>query len=175
MQVSTAVQATTGDPSRFAGQNAFEPDFGVSWLQPGSRFGVFQIEIRGARRGDTLHTGPHVRCAARSRRYRSVAWTIEAGDAYFSPGLGGYGFSNLFTPAVTFNGAAVAGRTERTASSSWSLADDGVAKHLRQRSAGARTNGRRSVHVTRAPRAARAQRAGLARPHIVARRIQLHD
>ena len=57
LQVTSAVQTLRGDPSRFAGQNAFEPDLGVSWLQPGSRFGVFQIEIRGARRGDSFHTG----------------------------------------------------------------------------------------------------------------------
>ena len=51
LQVSAAVQGTTGAPERVAGQPAIDPDFGVSWLQPGSRFGVFQIELRGARRG----------------------------------------------------------------------------------------------------------------------------
>ena len=113
LQVFTGAQTLRGDPSRFAGQNAFEPDLGVSWLQPGTRFGVFQIELRGARRGDTLHTG-RMYGALREARFRGARWTIEAGDTYFSPPLTGYGFSNLFTPAVTFNGAMVQGRTDRT-------------------------------------------------------------
>ena len=111
LQVSTAVQTLHGDPQRFAGQHPLEPDIGISWLQPGSRVGMFQIEIRGARRGDTLHTG-RIYGALRDAKYGGIAWTIEAGDAYFSPGVSDYRFSNLFTPAVTFNGAAVTGRTE---------------------------------------------------------------
>ena len=74
---------------------------------------MFQIEIRGARRGDALHTG-RIYGALRDAKYRGVAWTIEAGDTYFSPPSADYGFSNLFTPAVTFNGAAVTGRTDRS-------------------------------------------------------------
>jgi sporulation related protein len=113
VQISSAVQTLRGDPARFAGQNEFEPDLGVSWLQPGSRFGVFQIEIRGARRGDSLHTG-RLYGALRDAKYHGVSWTIEGGDAYFSPPIVGYGFSNLYSPAVTFNGAAIRGRSERT-------------------------------------------------------------
>lgn len=113
VQISTSVQTLHGDSSRFAGQNAFEPDFGVSWLQPGSRFGIFQIEIRGARRGDELHTG-RMYGALRDAKYAGVAWTVEAGDTYFSPPIVGYGFSNLFSPAVTFNGAAIRGHSART-------------------------------------------------------------
>jgi hypothetical protein len=113
VQISSAVQTLRGEPSRFAGQNAFEPDLGVSWLQPGSRFGVFQIEIRGARRGDALHTG-RIYGALRDAKYHGARWTIEAGDAYFSPPIVSYGFSNLYSPAVTFNGAAIRARTERT-------------------------------------------------------------
>jgi len=113
LQIFTGAQTLRGDPSRFGGQNAFEPDLGISWLQPGSRFGVFQIELRGARRGDTLHTG-RMYGALREARFRGARWTIEAGDTYFSPPLTGYGFSNLFSPAVTFNGAMVQSRTDRT-------------------------------------------------------------
>lgn len=113
VHVTTAVQTLQGDPSRFAGQNDFEPDFGVSWLQPGTRFGLFQIEIRGARRGDTLHTG-RLYGALRDASYRGVHWTIEAGDSYFSPPVVSYGFSNLFSPAVTFNGASVGAHTDRS-------------------------------------------------------------
>jgi cell division septation protein DedD len=110
LQVSAAVQGTTGAPERVAGQPAIDPDFGVSWLQPGSRFGVFQIELRGARRGDSLHTG-RMYGAVRDLKYRNAVWTIEAGDAHFSPGLGEYRLANLFTPVVTFNGAALSGRS----------------------------------------------------------------
>jgi cell division septation protein DedD len=113
VQVTSAVQTIQGDAARFAGQNAFEPDVGVSWLQPGSRFGVFQIEIRGARRGDSLHTG-RMYGALRDLKWRSARWAIEAGDAYVSPSIAGYGFSNLFSPAVTFNGATVNGRSDRS-------------------------------------------------------------
>jgi cell division septation protein DedD len=113
VQVTSAVQTLHGDPSRFAGQNAFEPDVGISWLQPGSRFGVFQIEIRGARRGDAFHTG-RMYGALRDAKFLGARWAIEAGDAYFSPAIAGYGFSNLFAPAVTFNGATVGARTDRS-------------------------------------------------------------
>ena len=113
VQFTTAVQTLQGDPSRYAGQNPFEPDLGVSWLQPGSRFGVFQIEIRGARRGDALHTG-RIYGALRDAKYLGAAWTVEAGDTYFSPSIAAYGFSNLFSPAVTFNGAAVRAGTDRS-------------------------------------------------------------
>jgi len=113
LQVSTAVQGVTGGSARLAGQNRLEPDFGVAWLQPGSRFGIFQIELRGARRGDEIHTG-RMYGTLRDLKYRNVVWTIEAGDAYFSPGLGDYRLANLFAPSVTFNGASVSGRTARS-------------------------------------------------------------
>ena len=113
IQVSAAVQGVTGDPERLGGQKRLEPDFGISWLQPGSRFGVFQIELRGARRGNILHTG-RMYGSLRDLKFRNTAWTIEAGDAHFSPGIGEYRLANLFTPAVTFNGAAVTGRTPQS-------------------------------------------------------------
>jgi cell division septation protein DedD len=113
VQVSAAVLGVTGDADRLAGQPLLEPDFGVAWLQPGARFGVFQIELRAARRGDTLHTG-RLYGALRDLKLRGIAWTLEAGDEYFSRGIGDYRFANLFTPAVTFNGTSVTGRTSRT-------------------------------------------------------------
>ena len=114
IQVSAAVQGVTGDPERLVGQPRLEPDFGISWLQPGTRFGVFQIELRGARRGNILHTG-RIYGSVRELKWRQSVWTVEAGDAYFSPGLGEYRLANLFTPAVTFNGASITGRTPRSA------------------------------------------------------------
>jgi hypothetical protein len=172
VQVFTGVQTLRGDPSQFAGQNAFEPDLGISWLQPGSRFGIFQIELRGVRRGDTLHTG-RMYGALREARFRGARWTIEAGDTYFSPPLTGYGFTNLFTPAVTFNGALVQSRTDRTTlaiaagqTTAWrnifgsdpeGLGQSIAIGHLTHRVAG------------------RSERPWVAHPYVVARRIHLHD
>ncbi len=46
-------------------------------------------------------------------KYAGLSWTFEAGDAYFTRALGQYGFSNLSTPAVTFSGGAISGRSTR--------------------------------------------------------------
>lgn len=113
VQASGAVQAITGDTQRIAGQTRFEPDFGIVWLQPGARFGIFQLEARGARRHDQLHPG-RLFVSLRELKYRGVSWAIEAGDTHFTPAIGDYKFSNLFTPAITFNGASITGRTQRT-------------------------------------------------------------
>ncbi len=106
LQVSTAVQTTarrcrTGS----RGRTRSNPTSASSWLQPGSRFGVFQIEIRGARRGDSLHTGRMygaLRDAEVARRQRGRSKLVTRTSRRRSTD---YGFSNLFTPAVTFNGA----------------------------------------------------------------------
>ena len=36
---------------------ALDPDFAVTWLQPGTRFGLLQTEIRGTRRDNQPHLG----------------------------------------------------------------------------------------------------------------------
>jgi cell division septation protein DedD len=113
VQISAAVQGVTGDPERLGGQHRVEPDFSVSWLQPGSRFGIFQMEVRGTRRGKNPQLG-RAYFSMRDLKYRGVIWTVEGGDAYFSPGIGDYKFSNLFTPAVTFTGGSVTARTARS-------------------------------------------------------------
>lgn len=113
MQVSASAQAITGDPQRIAGQNRLEPDLGITWLQPGSRFGILQLELHAARRQDRLHAGKTF-LALRDFKMKGVAWSVEAGDTHFTPAIGEYRFSNLFTPAVTFSGAAVTGRTKRS-------------------------------------------------------------
>jgi cell division septation protein DedD len=112
LQITGAAQTVTGDPARIAGENAIDPDFGVLWLQPGVRFGAFQIELREARRGDRLHLGRNY-AALRDLRYRRMSWTFEAGDSYFTRAIGQYGFSNLTTPSVTFAGGAISGRSDR--------------------------------------------------------------
>ncbi|MGH9370852.1 MAG: SPOR domain-containing protein [Vicinamibacterales bacterium] len=112
VQVFGAAQGLTGDPQRIAGENTVDPDFGVTWLQPGSRFGTFQIELRGTRRADRLHFG-RLYANLRDLKFARLSWTVEGGDAYFTRSIGDYRFSNLTTPAVTFSGGAIAGRGSR--------------------------------------------------------------
>ena len=113
IQISSAVQSLSGTSQRFAGQNRFEPDVGVAWLEPGTRFGTFHMELRGARRGDVVHTG-RMFASLTDLKAIGATWTIEAGDGYFTPALSDYRFANLFVPAVTFNGAALSGWTKRS-------------------------------------------------------------
>ncbi len=113
LQVTAATQTVHGDPSRIAGYQTFEPDFGVSWLQPGTRFGMFQIELRGTRREGRPHLGKAF-LSLRDFKRNGVAWSFEAGDTYFTPAIGEYRFSNLATPALTFAGASVKAQTPRT-------------------------------------------------------------
>ncbi|MEX1127571.1 MAG: SPOR domain-containing protein [Vicinamibacterales bacterium] len=112
-QISGTAQALTGDPSRIAGQPRLEPDVGISWLQPGDRVGVFQLELRGTTRQERFHPG-RVFLGVRELKSRGVTWAFGAGDTYFTPAIGEYKFSNLFTPAVTFSGLSVSARTERS-------------------------------------------------------------
>ena len=114
VQISAAAQGLTGSTQRLAAENPIEPDFGVTWLQPGVRFGTFHVELRGTRRNDRLHLGRNY-AAVRDLKYRGITWSLEAGDTYFTRTIGGYGFTNLATPAVTFSGAAVNGRGTRGA------------------------------------------------------------
>ena len=113
VQISGAGQTITGGTLQ-PGDNSFEPDFGASWIQPGVRFGSFQLELRGAKRADRLHVGRNY-AALRDLKRGPVSWSFEAGDAYFTRALGEYGFSNLTTPSVTFSGGVISARTNRGA------------------------------------------------------------
>lgn len=112
LQLSAAAQGIGGASRSVTGENAIDPDFGVSWLQPGVRFGSFQIEIRGTRRTDRLHIG-RTYAALRDVKFGGLAWTLEAGDTYITRAIGEYRFSNLTTPAVTFSGGTISGRHTR--------------------------------------------------------------
>jgi cell division septation protein DedD len=88
----------------------------VSWLQPGGRFALMQMELRATRRGDLPHVGK-VFFSLRDFKARGAAWSIDAGDTYFSPAIGDYRFANLAAPSITFAGASLTGRTSRAAAS----------------------------------------------------------
>ena len=55
VQLSTDTQILSGDPQRRGQEHPFEPDFGMLWTQPATRFGQFQMELRASRRGDDIH------------------------------------------------------------------------------------------------------------------------
>ena len=113
VQITAAAQAIQGDTSRTGGQPLLEPDYGVSWLQPGTRFGIFQLELRGTRRDGLPHLGKTF-VGVRDLKYRGLAWSFEAGDTYFTPAIGDYRFANLAAPSLTFVGGGVSGRSPRT-------------------------------------------------------------
>ena len=112
--ISGAAQTVAGSARQATSENAIDPDFGVSWIQPGVRFGAFQLELREAKRGDRLHLGRNY-AALRDLKAGNLSWTFEAGDAYFTRAVGEYGFSNLTTPSVTFSGGAISARSTRGA------------------------------------------------------------
>lgn len=112
IQLSTETQVVQGDPQRRSTEHQWEPDFGVLWSQPGSKYGEFTLELRGSRRGNELHLG-RTWLALHDAKARGVTWTFEGGDLYTSPAFGDYQFSNLSAPAITFTGGAVSAHTSR--------------------------------------------------------------
>lgn len=116
IQITGSTHAVTGDPARLGGQPTLEPDAGVSWLQPGSRIGTFQMELRGTRRGDEPHLGKAF-ASWRNVKLGPASWNFEVGDLHFTPVIGDYRFTNLTTPAITFMGGAVSARTARSSAS----------------------------------------------------------
>ena len=114
LQISTAAQGITGDEQRLGGQNPFEPDAAVSWIQPTPRLGTLRVDFGGTRRADRLHAG-RTYVSLRDLKLAGMSWTIEAGDTYTTRAIGEYRFTNLMTPTLTFNGGAIAGRGPRGA------------------------------------------------------------
>ena len=50
-------RASSAARSASPASTVIDPDFGVSWIQPGVKFGSFEMELRDARRADRLHLG----------------------------------------------------------------------------------------------------------------------
>ena len=113
IQVTGATHIVSGDRLRTAGQPGFEPDLGVTWLRPGTRFGMFQMEIRATTRDEQARIGKAF-VAIRDWRHRGITWTLEAGDSWFTPSIADYRLTNLTSPTSTFAGASVRARTRRT-------------------------------------------------------------
>ncbi len=113
LQVSASAQAVTGDAARYSPVGQVEPDLGINWFQPGTRFGTVQLELRGTERKNEFHAG-RIYGSLRDLKTGNYTWTVEGGDAYYAPAIGEYKFSNLTTPIVTFVGGAVSARSART-------------------------------------------------------------
>ncbi len=112
VQLSSETQIVASDPSRRTGEPGFQPDFGINWLEPQSRFGQFQMEVHGTGNGDSVRLGRTL-IAVRDLKSRGFRWTFEAGDTYTMPG-GDYQFSNLSAPAITFRGGSLSATSART-------------------------------------------------------------
>jgi hypothetical protein len=113
IQVTGATHTVSGDRVRTGGQPTFEPDLGITWLRPGTRFGMFQMEIRGTSRDGDARIG-RAFVSIRDWKHRGINWTFEAGDSWFSPSIADYRLTNLASPTSTFSGAAVRARTRRS-------------------------------------------------------------
>jgi hypothetical protein len=113
LRISGAAQALTGSAERIGGQERLEPDLAIGWLQPGSRFGTFQIEIRGTTRDSKPQLGRSF-ASWRDLKVAKTTWAFDAGDLYFSPGNEDYRFTNLVANPVTLLGGIVSMRTPRS-------------------------------------------------------------
>ncbi len=113
LQVNASAQATTGETARLNALGQVEPDLGVRWLQPRTRFGTVQLEFHGTERKNELHAG-RIYGSLRDLKFGNYTWTVEGGDTYYAPAIGGYQFSNLTTPVVTFVGGSVSAHNART-------------------------------------------------------------
>jgi len=112
LRLSSETQIVATDPSRRTSEPGFQPDFGINWLEPKSRYGQFQMEVHGAGSGDSLQLG-RTSISVRDLKSRGFQWTFDAGDTYTAPGTD-YQFSNLSAPAVTFRGGSILARGTRT-------------------------------------------------------------
>jgi hypothetical protein len=113
IQLSTETQLVEGDAQRRASEPRVEPDIGISYFQPGSRFREVQFEVRGTRRNDEVHLG-RTSMALRDGKAKGLTWTLEVGDLYTAAAPCDYQFTNLSGASVTFNGAAVTTKTRTT-------------------------------------------------------------
>ena len=113
VQISTDTQIVLGSEERRGTERFLEPDFGALWTVPGRRFGQFQLEVRGSRRGDDIHLG-RTWFAVRDLKANGASWTFEGGDIYTRAAADDYRFSNLAAPLVTFTGGAATARSAKT-------------------------------------------------------------
>jgi len=108
-----AAQVVTGDAIRLGGQHQIEPDLGILLFNPGFRFGALDAGITVTRRNEEAVLGRSF-LRLGGVKLGGLAWTVDAGDAWSTPTLSGFGFANLFAPPVTFEGVSISGASART-------------------------------------------------------------
>ena len=106
VQVVAASQITTGDAMRTGGLTGFQPDFGLSWFQPTTRWGTLTFDAHAVRNNNDPRLGRAL-FGIRNLKSHGLTWNMSAGDTAYTPYLTDYGFNNLFAPQVTFRGASV--------------------------------------------------------------------
>jgi uncharacterized protein (DUF2141 family) len=113
LNIAAAAQITTGDELRLGGQHRVEPDLSLQIFDPGFRIGNLYADLNVTRRNDRLVIG---RGLLRLDAWQAagLTWSLEAGDTWNRPAVQDFGFSNLFAPQVTFQGASIRGSNART-------------------------------------------------------------
>ena len=137
LQVSAAAPGRDRRSARGStARSSVEPDLGLSWLQPGRRFGIFQLETprHAARRTSRISAARIVGVPRRQGRRRSPGPSREATPTS-SPAIGDYRLTNLFTPSGRRSPAppSPAARPARSLALVAGRAS-ALAQHLRQRS-----------------------------------------
>lgn len=113
VQVSMAAQVTTGDEIRTGGQPTVDPDLGLQLFQPGLAVGNLYADVNVTHRDDRVALGRAV-VRLDNVRFGGLTWTLDGGDTWNEPVIQHFGFSNLFAPAVTFEGVSASGSSPRT-------------------------------------------------------------
>ena len=113
IQMTAASQFTTGDDLRLGGQHRIEPDLGIQLFDPGFRFGNLYADISITRRDDHVVVGRGV-VRLDGMRGAGLTWSLEGGDTWGAPAVQSFGFANLFSPPVTFQGVSVLGASKTT-------------------------------------------------------------
>jgi hypothetical protein len=113
ISVVAAAQVVTADAARMGGQHRVEPDLGILLVNPGFRFGALAAEISLTRRDEQAVLGRSF-LRLEGVKLGGLSWTLDAGDAWRTPTLSEFGYTNLFAPPVTFEGLAISGASPRT-------------------------------------------------------------
>ena len=113
VHVAAAAQITTGDQWRLGGQNRLEPDLSIRLFNPGFRFGSLYADLNVTRRNNRPAIGRGV-VRLEGWRIAGLTWSLEAGDTWSAPAVKDFGFTNLFSPLVTFEGVSARGSSART-------------------------------------------------------------
>lgn len=113
VQVLSGTLVTTGAPERTGMVQSYQPDFGFSWLQPGTEFGTVQLEVHAVRNDNDPRLGRGL-FSLHGMKRAGLTWNLEFGDTTHTPYVTHYGLTNLFAPAVTFRGGTVSAVNART-------------------------------------------------------------